>query len=517
MGNWQDKLYNYGFLMTNHSDIDLQSIGIKQYDWNSVSIDAWTIWTHPLQNCFVHTKGGISFVLIGHAYNPFTMEADENAILRRLSEMHSDEMQYRNYFDQLTGVFFYAVIETGRITFTCDCAGMMGAYYGKVSGSIYCSSHYQMIADLCGLQEDPYVTRLKSSKLFRLYGWFLPGDLSSYPEVKRVIPNTEVIYDGAFRISRFYPRTQYSVCEGTAYQDTVKKAGEILHNSMVLIAEKWENPAVSLTGGTDSKTTLACASDVQSRFEYFSYISLPREATDADAAAEMCRQLGLHHTIFKIDTDPTAYPEFDEVNRLVERHYGYLGKGNSNDVCKRIGLAKILPYDVEVKSWVSEIARASRYEIYKKRDLPKRMTPRILTTMYKVFAFNRRTALETDRIFKTYMESTGLRDAVEKNCYPWSEFFVWEIVFGGWGGLALTGEHKLTNDITVPYNNRALLDMMLRTPLQARRTDQLHRDIMDAQDPRINQMGIHVVNGNSTALRAVCERIYFDVHRHLPF
>lgn len=517
MLTWREKLYIYGFLMTDDKNVRERDIDIDWEKWKLTTVGAFDIWLHPLQKLFVYDDGKRTFLLIGHAYDPFTMESDENVLLKHLAERYGDESAYYDYFDGITGVFFYAVLDGDRVISTCDCAGMMGAYYGVIDGKRYYSAYCQMIADLCGLKEDEYVTRLKRSKLFHLYGWYLPGDLSSYKEVRRIIPNTEAIYDGAFSVHRFYPRKPYDTVSEEEYPERVAEIGRIFHNTMVLISEKWEKPAISMSGGTDSKTTLACTSDVQNRFGYYSYISLGREGDDAYAAREICTALGLEHEIYEIDTDKTHHPDFDEADRLIERHYGYLGKGNVNDVCKRIELSKVLDCDVEVKSWVSEVARASRYGKYNKTKLPEKMTPRRLTSMYKVFAFNRKTAMDTDKVFAGYMQNTGLREAVEGNAYPWSEFFVWEIVFGGWGGLVLTGEHKLSNDITVPYNNRALLDLMLRTPLEKRRTDELYRDIVMHMDRRIQDTGIHVVNGNETRLRAICEGLYFDLHSLWPW
>ena len=202
---------------------------------------------------------------------------------------------------------------------------------------------------------------------------------------------------------------------------------------------------------------------------------------------------------------------------MIERHYSYLGKANPNDICKRIVLKDRFEYDVEVKSWVSEVARASRYKKYNKMSFPKTMRPRMLTSMYKIFALNRGDVVRTDKRFKEYLVNSGLEQAVEKTGYPWTEFFVWEIVFGGWGGLALTGEHMLSNEITVPYNNRAILDLMLRTPLKKRLRDQLQIDMIHLMDKRIEELDIHVINGNETKKRALIERVYYATNNLIPF
>ena len=513
---WENQLYAFGYLLTNDTNASRRPIGIDWTQWNYRQIDAYSLYVHKAETAFEYEYEGVHYLLIGHAYNPFTMEGEEGQILQTLANNIQDKALYRNYFDQITGIFALFVISKDRIITTCDCAGMMGAYYGRVNGKVYFSSHAQMIADLTSLKEDRYVSSLKKSKTFHLYGLYLPADYSPYAEIKRVLPNFEVILEnGQTKLNRFYPREQYSISRD--YSGIVSRVGQLLHNNMVLIAQKWTHPAISLTGGTDSKTTLSCASSVQDRFLYYSYISLSREATDAYAAKEICKSLGLKHEIYQIDTDPSHYPEFEEADTLIARQYGYLGKANVNDVCKRIALRKLFHSDIEVKSWVSEIARASRYTKYNKEKLPERMTPRILTSMYKVFTYDRWNALRTDKVFERYLVETKLQEAIQKTQYPWSEFFVWEIVFGGWGGLTLSCEHKISNYITVPYNNRGILDLMLRTPLEKRKSDQLHRDIMDCMDPRINKLGIHVVNGNETRKREIIEGLYFDIHRHLPF
>lgn len=485
--------------------------------WKKYQIYNYTLFVHPEQKCFIYETQNRTFLLVGHAYNPFSMTADENTILAHLAELEYASDAYRDCFDQLTGVFFYAVVEDGSVTATCDCAGMLGANYAMMNQTKCFSAYSQMIADIYELKEDPYVTNLKRSKLFHWYGWYLPGDLTPYAEVKRIIPNTEVCLEKKATINRFYPRKPYTVADGEDYDVQVKQICEIMNSNLRLIADKWNKPAISLTGGTDSQTTLACAKGVQDYFTYFSYISLPREETDALAAQNICNALNLRHVIYRIDTEPAHHEDYDNVSALIERHYSYLGKANPNDICKRIVLKDRFEYDVEVKSWVSEVARASRYKKYNKTSFPKTMRPRMLTSMYKIFALNRGDVVRTDKRFKEYLVNSGLEQAVEKTGYPWTEFFVWEIVFGGWGGLALTGEHMLSNEITVPYNNRAILDLMLRTPLKKRLRDQLQIDMIHLLDKQIEELDIHVVNGNETKKRALIERVYYATNNLIPF
>lgn len=514
--SWQDSLYTYGYLLTSDEQTACKQIP-ELKDWALKRIRNYALFVHPRQEYFLFESQGCSFLLVGHAYNPFAMTENENQLLAMMASLKCSPDEYRDYFDQLTGAFFYAVIDESGITATCDCAGMLGANYAVIGDASCFSAYSQMIADIYDLKEDQYVTKLKRSKLFHWYGWYLPGDLTPYSEIKRIIPNTEVTVSGKVSINRFYPRKPYAEVNEQEYAERVKEIGTVVNNSLKLITQKWSNPAISLTGGMDSKTTLACAKGLQDRFSYFSYVSLPREETDALAAQSICKALQLKHRIYWIDAEPSHHSEFEEVSALISRHYAYLGKANKNDVCKRIVLKAQFENDVEVKSWVAEVARASRYRKYGRSSFPRHIRPRMLTSMYKVFLFNRLDAVKTDNMFKEYLEKSGLKEAIEETGYPWTEFFVWEIVFGGWGGLALTGEHMISNNVTVPYNNRALLDLMLRTPLGKRIDDQLQKDIINRMDDRIEKTGIHVVNGNETKQRELFERAYYAVNNLLPW
>ena len=51
--------------------------------------------------------------LFGHAYNPFTMEIDENKILERMLPFIGTNEFYR-YVDELTGIFVFLWYDMGR-------------------------------------------------------------------------------------------------------------------------------------------------------------------------------------------------------------------------------------------------------------------------------------------------------------------------------------------------------------------------------------------------------------------
>ena len=104
--------------------------------------------------------------------------------------------------------------------------------------------------------------------------------------------------------------------------------------------------------------------------------------------------------------------------------------------------------------------------------------------------------------------------------YDESDFFVWEMMHGGKCGLNI-GVMKACFDITIPYNNRKLLDLLLRVPLEKRLSDELHLDMKKTLNKKLYEMNIRVVNLNETDQRKKLANqlanLYFTVNSILPF
>lgn len=174
---------------------------------------------------------------------------------------------------------------------------MQSTFFGVSNGLLYVSSHTNLIGDIANLEWDPYVKHLSQYKFFRMLGNSLPGDLSQFKEIKRMTPNFCALYkDGKWSNKRFYiPKVQK--LSNDAIADEVAR---LLYNNMKLISSKWMKPAISCTGGCDSKTTLACTVGLYDKFGYFSYISNSSEKVDAMAAKTIINALGYEHKIYNI-------------------------------------------------------------------------------------------------------------------------------------------------------------------------------------------------------------------------
>lgn len=515
---YQEYLYARGYLITDRKDINLDDYPFY-HNWEIIPLYRFDVLLHHRQKCFIYESDKRKHFLIGHCYNPFTNEYEESAIVKRLSEQSGDT--YWDYLNQLTGNFITGFEDiNGRISFTCDATAMMSAFYGMAGNHFYISNYSYLIGEMTNLKFEPYVEDLIHYKHYHLFGRMLPGDMSAYREIKHIIPNFQIQYqNGKVMKKRFWPietiKTDISKAE---YETKIEQCANILHESLRMISMKWpEHAAISLTGGCDSKTTLACANGLYDRFKYFSYISSEAEKVDADAAKKIAKSLNIIKN-YKTYIIPQTDEEIEDAEfwrKLLNRNCGEIGDNNANDIRKRAYFIKHHDFDVEVKSWVSEIARAYYSKRFLRERFPDRPTPRYLTAMYKVFFLERDLVRETDKRFQAYLDEYYSDEVFKK--ISWIDLIFWEYRVSSWNGLVISNEQSLSYDITIPYNNRILLQMLLGTPLKKRINDECHKDIQKVMNRRIADADISVTNLKHTTNRARLERLYLSVQTSIPF
>ena len=503
-------LYRFGFIATT-SVLDPENYPFYGA-WNIVKIGNLQILVSPSQNCYSYDAGENGwYVLIGHCMDPIEETFDENEILSSLGAFGTD--CFWESFNRLTGIFTFIRFRDGRIDAVGDPCGIQTVYYCNHDGFIYVASHENLLGDLLDLKRDPYIQKLIKYRFFHLFGGSLPGDISQFLALKRLVTNHYVsISSDCVGITRFYmPRLLH-----LSNDEICERASDILSSTMRLIAKKWNRPAISLTGGCDSKTTLSCTNGSYDAFSYYSFNSSDTELVDALAAQKICKGLGLPHTLYEISRDDSAVPDVESVRMILQWNTGNICPCNANDVRKQAFFSKLNDFDVEVKSWVSEVGRAYYSKrFHGRKKFGKKPTPRKCTTLYKVFLHNRRLVLQTDRAFKDYLDRYFKQP--EKDAIPWQEQFFWEFKMTSWNGGIITGEQRYSQNITIPYNNRLLLELLLSAPLESRINDEIYTMIRSKRDDRIDKFCKTVVNVKHTSRRAFLENVYYTVHTKIPF
>lgn len=117
--------------------------------------------------------------------------------------------------------------------------------------------------------------------------------------------------------------------------------------------------------------------------------------------------------------------KIEEIRAILEWNTGNIIPINKNDVRKRAFFADIEDFDVEVKSWVSEVGRSYYSKRFNGRTkFGEKPTPRKCTTMYKFFLNDRKLVKQTDKVFEEYLNKYF--EQAKENPVEWQEQLFWE-------------------------------------------------------------------------------------------
>jgi len=522
---FKERLFCRGFFITEDKQNDLDAYPFYS-NWNehvlSVKDRQLFFYVHKDAHLNVYEEDEHIFFLIGHCYDPFNMLYEENAILKRLaSALKEGKDAFWNEESNLTGVFCVGYMNEKEFVYSTDCAGMQMVYHGVINRKVYITSHAKLVADLLGLSQPEYVRRLTNNRFWRYWGVWFPGDISSFEELKRLQPNHAAVYDFAASqesMYRYYPTEVVSeVSDDAACMEIIKELGVIMSNTMELITKKWpeKRAALSTTGGRDSMTALACAKKVQDKLSYFSYISNYDESVDAYAARDICAALGLEHNIVSIPDEWDGYKDIDVFKMVMESNSGCAGENNTNDLKKRMYFSEHPPCEIEVKSWVNEMGRGWYYNKYNKKRFPKYPTPSYWRTMHKAYINSLWLIKETDKVFAEYLDKYYSKEVFDK--MSWLDLFFWEFSWSGNEGRGLTSEHRVTYDITIPFNNRKYVELMLRIPVEKRKNEYIPNELITYMDKRITDTGIVIKDVSHTNFRAFIVRMYLEIYSKIKF
>lgn len=485
-------------------------------NWSIEEHKGFYFMAHSLTGMHIYEDAeGRVFFLLGHAYDPFIMETDENKILARIASAFGTE-DYADRTAEITGVFVFGSLVDGSLEYIVDPSGMQSACSGICGNEFYLASHAQLIGDICHLHISKFVKELVSYKWYgRVMGPYLPADLTPFDEVKRIVPSILYSYqDGTITHKRFWPTENLEMAETEEeYSKVIREAADILKNNMTLIARKWEHPWISLTGGVDSNTTFAAANGNYDFYETFSYISAEKEIRDAEAAKKIAEHFHVPHHVYTIPDSNAEVKVYDEIYEVLLHNNGYVSRLLPNEARKRMYLREHAGCDVEVKSWVSETIRAYWYKHYGRQSMPE-LSPKLYRNLYKIFLGNRILAHKVDRLFEQYIKDYEYESIPE--CYPTADMHFNEVTWGSWGGMNIS-EMKYCFDITFVYNNRRFFDLMFRVPLEKRISDEHHMDLKRYLNPELYDMNIRVVNMKETDFRAKALNAIFTANMAMPF
>jgi hypothetical protein len=446
-GDAAELLYARGFLLAPHEH------EAPVAHWRQVRIDG--LWLSYDPRCaFAAARSGHSWVaLLGRAIDLGTWDEDLSSIAAGLLRAKATGREaLLDGIDRLSGRFAVFYEHGGETYVQSDAAAMRSVFYGRRDGRTYAASHAHLVADQVGTAPsafpDPQAIRQEHN------AYALPGRITPFARVFALTPNTELEFAAA-EPRRCFPREDPVP---RTVPEAVDDVLPLLQRQIELLAAR-DPLVVSLTGGLDSRTTLALTRPVADRVDYFTYDADGGEGeskramrADAAAAREITAALGLrHHSImplFDAPPEPLA-AVMDRNSKRVSAPELYATHRQYEGGCRGL----------HIRSNLYEIARA----FYRgKREQPDMLTAE---HMARLLTGRETTPHAFAAAFAEFIDAVDFDRAQRR--YDPLDLYYWEHRCGVW-----LAAHHIESDVAFDtftvFNSRRILEPLLAIPLEER-------------------------------------------------
>lgn len=422
-------------------------------DWPVTQAGPFALRVHPALGWASYDHAGSGAVILGDPVDLDATTTDRRAIARRAA-ISSDPLRY---VAGLGGRFACLVYVGDVVTVIPDCVAAMPVYWHRGrDATVTLASHSNLVRETVNAGiDDSIAAFMRHAKTVgapaTLY-W--PGIETPYQGVVALLPNHVLrVNGGRVEHDRFYPfpETQLPSSVESAYAQF-----HDLFSTHVRLICGLGRIGISLTGGRDSRATLAAARPFLGpdalTWTYYKF-QAPDRGMQADLleANAIAWRANLPHRIVSVEE---SAGEFAVAYARTFRHTPQFR------VLAEAYRAQ-LPHDiVEMQSMVAEIGTG----FYKRRDAPFSIDR--LTHLYGRGEFARSPAITA--AIERFVEY-GSFDPTRFGPIDYHDLFYWESRIGRWGTLRMQ-EVDLAHQIALPYNSRGIVEA-LQGPSLADRVD----------------------------------------------
>lgn len=400
---------------------------------------------HPKTRIAVAHNGAELLAILGEAVHPDLPHLDLEGVAGYLLA-HAATRQ--DEIDKLVGRF--AVIQadsTGELRVQTDVIGLRSVYFSVSDRGVIAGSHPRLVAETA-----PGGAKRKGSA----YKWGYPGLTTPFEAVSRLPPNCELSLVTGF-LHRFFPKTaipERAIDEAWAF--AFDRAG----TTIAALAGR-RNLLLSLSGGLDTRTTLAASRASWPHLAFFTYFGSPKHRIDAKVAEAIAATLGIRHT-FVSDT-PQA---MDKAVLRIVRH------NNLTSHKPQLACAYHRQFGehhyVHVRSNLLELGRSNLFKKFGKRPRFRQgpATPQLMASLYTVTG--KLSPEKSTHVLPAFEHNFVAADCETALCNasPWDLYFI-EHRMGAWQA-GVVAESDVSFDTIIAFNSREIVRQFMGVPQEER-------------------------------------------------
>ncbi|MGO4526452.1 hypothetical protein AB4097_16510 [Microvirga sp. 2MCAF35] len=453
----------------------------------------------PDYHCYTVASQESFLILIGHCIDlraPASQEPDAARTLLHAA-LHDGVETMLAASDHIIGRYTVICYSRGTWTVFNDACATRSTYFAEDADLI--ASHSTLIGRALG--------REARKELFRHFRYGLPGNVSPVAGV-RVVPANFSLDLRSKKLTRFWPikrRVERTI------EELISPLEDVLTRTADAVALRW-TPALSLTAGIDSRTTLAAFSHIPSTVP-FTYYRGPDDATDIDIASMLCRSARFEHrplavvnrsdapSIYAAADAMVDYKHFDEASAI---YFEAFAGGNYIHV--RSNLAEIgrafwrrhpvMPTRFGADNWIDVATHQDRQGEPLRQEAMRYMQD-------EMAAFIDLAGYDLSDPFNPSLLGYDAWDLV-----------YWEHRMSTWHAQVLMGS-DFAFDTQVIFNSRTVLDLLMSAPLKDRAKAALFHQFIDRKRPDFSSIPINP-RPSKRGVEALILGAYRRLRRRVP-
>jgi len=472
--------------------------------WKRHKVGPLTVYAHPDLDVNSHGSEGLTIVLLGFAVDPLNGSCDSGEIVENLrSRWLKTTEGFFEYLDTLNGRFVLLVHSARRAFVLHDAMGTKTVFYDAESENTVISSHAALVADIQGYEMSPDAREFVSSPEYGRQNSYFPGVATPYSAVKMLTANTLLdIRDR--KVHRYFPRAPL---ETRRITDGLVEEIARLFSSQIDLLSRDHRLAVSLSGGFDSRTTMAASRDHREDILYFTYGGLQKYEDDALLAAELCRKFDLEHMVIRKEDCGEGLEEFLAVWRV---NTAFMRSDADGAIAKAIYESRLRDA-LHLKSNGSEITRVW-YRWGMKHMLPNDIAPDTYAALYNI---RPRSPFVVDA-FRRYVETVEFRKEALFG-YDVYDLLYWEHRVSAWHALQILDTDAAYDNFNI-FNNRHILKLLLSVPFGDRLRGRLQYRVLESLSPEALEVPFYkdLKPRYVTAAKTLAKHAKYYVDRALP-
>lgn len=416
------------------------------------------------------------FIIIHGHYTYINHHKENNLLETLLKQFQNSYESFLDTLDYIGGRYVVVIGNESKVEVYPDATSSRTTYYSE--DSILASSHANLLNDI----EEHKLYKFGEQASLLTYHW----NTTPYEDVKSISPNFKIDLISKKR-ERFFPR-ETNKYNSFSHKSKLELMEKLWKKQVEYYCEKYENIIFSITGGADSRVSLAMAREHLDKMKFFTYSTTEGEShsskytsvlsNDQYIVKQILKDVKLNHEFFYFDKNKFSLT-LEQKEILNKNALKPHGRFLINFYLESFPQFKVM----HMRGTPLEIGQA----YFLARDRENTIDEIKSTFKHNMKKYEKEiTEKDIDSIFENGMKNFGY----DKNLFDYHvlDLYYWENRMGRWHSEILN-ENDVCFETVMPFNMRAMIDISLSYSRIQRRSGYLFEELINKNFPILNFYG----------------------------